>query len=82
MTTAHIKCDLCGWKKKVDFKEIPSWHNVPCPECEDEIEVIIDDADMKIWKVLNVVVTINNFLLRLFPKAKTKRIHIDSARLK
>ena len=51
-----VKCDMCDWKKLVQWEEIPKWHGVKCPECGKC--VIIDDNDMRTFAIISGVAKI------------------------
>ena len=45
----RVKCDEegCKWERQLQLKDVPSWHNVRCPECG--VGIIINDSDLEVW---------------------------------
>ena len=81
MPKVDLVCDnpKCKWGIEEDFDNVPNWHNQNCPACHKS--VIVDDADMAIWKGVRVIMTIDEII---DPEKKLHRcnIKIDTAGLR
>jgi len=60
ITNVKVKCDKCGWILAVDHKEIPSWHNKQCPQCNDCI--IVNDGDLELYQAMLIISALQNEL--------------------
>ena len=61
-TNGSVHCDEagCGWSEPVEFADVPKWHKKPCPKCGRG--EIVSDADMIVYRLTEVAVTVTNDL--------------------
>lgn len=60
---AAVQCDddACNFEEDVKFSEIPSWHNVTCPDCGKTI--IVNDEDLAAFNAFSDSVNLINSTL-------------------
>jgi len=69
-----IQCDHCSFT--AEDQEIKNWKYAYCPDCG--AENIINNADIKLYRVIVFVKFISDVLTFFFPKMKKKGVHISS----
>ena len=76
--SSEIKCDSCDWKKRVEWEEVPKWHNAECPSCGKS--PIVSDDDLQTWQMLNGLLYLQ---AGLYPdgldEKKTANVRVDTA---
>jgi hypothetical protein len=78
-----VQCDEdeCNFEQDTLFSEIPSWHNVTCPDCGKAI--IINDKEMEMWTAFtNAMNLINESGVSEEHRGPLVELQIDTSKLR